>query len=200
MAAAESARPECEQKSRHSFHVYCHLYGPVLSIYGSSKFWNEIVPQACSCSASIKHLLIATSNLCQQASKPQEYNIPFLIHYTKALQILSYDSRPDVSIVLIACVLLVICEQLRNREIEAQQHVLAGHKILGMQPHDRASPGGNNVLNEIALTLSRLSSPGPLPDLKSVLGVSNAETIYLSLSHDKGDAAQISRELEHHYG
>ncbi|RSL40834.1 hypothetical protein CEP54_016002 [Fusarium duplospermum] len=95
--------------------------------YGTEGFWGMVVLQASHVDESIKHLVIAAANLSSSN------NVPFLAHYSRALQILSRSRNVDVIIILIACVLLSVCDELQNRGDSARRHILAGERILAEQ-------------------------------------------------------------------
>ncbi|RTE72658.1 hypothetical protein BHE90_012920 [Fusarium euwallaceae] len=147
----------CPAKSKQSFQMFSQLYAPMLSSYGTEGFWGMVVLQASHVDESIKHLVIAAANLSSTN------NIPFLAHYSRALQILSRSQNVDVIIILIACVLLTVCEELQNRGDNAQRHISAGERILAEQDGLALSPWRDSfVLKEIMSTFSRLCSPRPM--------------------------------------
>lgn len=169
-----------------SYHLFVELYTPLLSDYGTAGFWNEIVLQASAADESIKHLMIAASSLGNSSSSTtsmssspssststststiaelspgynhERKNVSFLLHHGRALQLLSHASQPSITIVLIACVLLAICDELQHRSTEAQVHIQAGLKILATHHPDLCLAGG--IVTEIASTFARLCSPKP---------------------------------------
>ncbi|WAO94654.1 Zn(2)-C6 fungal-type domain-containing protein [Fusarium falciforme] len=147
----------CPARSRQSFQMFSELYAPMLSGYGTEGFWGMVVLQASHVDESIKHLVIAASNLSSSN------NVPFLAHYSRALQILSRSQNVDVIIILIACVLLTVCDELQNRGDSAQRHILAGERILAEQDGLSLGPWRDSfVLKEIMSTFSRLCSPRPM--------------------------------------
>lgn len=180
-----SGRAACEVRSRMSYHLFVELYTPLLSDYGTAGFWNEIVLQASAADESIKHLMIAASSLrgssspASTSSSPsststststiadlspgyshEKKNVSFLLHHGRALQLLSHTPQPSVTIILIACVLLAICDELQHRSTEAQVHIQAGLKILAAHYPDLCLAG--DILAEIASTFARLCNPKPV--------------------------------------
>ncbi|EEU34044.1 uncharacterized protein NECHADRAFT_85498 [Fusarium vanettenii 77-13-4] len=147
----------CPAKSRQSFQMFSELYAPMLSSYGTDGFWTMVVLQASYVDESIKHLVIAASNLSSSN------NVPFLAHYSRALQILSRSQNVDVIIILVACVLLTVCDDLQNRGDSARRHISAGERILAEQNGLSLGPWKDSfVLKEIMATFSRLCSPRPM--------------------------------------
>lgn len=181
-----SGRAACQVRSRMSYHLFVELYTPLLSDYGTAGFWNEIVLQASAADESIKHLMIAASSLrgsslssspagSSSSSSPsststiaelspayshEKKNVSFLLHHGRALQLLSHAPQPSVTIILIACVLLAICDELQHRSTEAQVHIQAGLKILAAHHPDLCLAG--DILAEIASTFARLCNPKPV--------------------------------------
>lgn len=170
-----------------SYHLFVDLYTPLLSDYGTAGFWNEIVLQASAADESIKHLMIAASSLRGPSSlvvsmspspssstsaststiaelspgyNHEKKNVSFLLHHGRALQLLSQASQPSITITLIACVLLAVCDELQHRSIEAQMHIQAGLKILATHHSDLCLAG--DTVAEIASTFTKLCNPKPV--------------------------------------
>lgn len=186
----KSGRAACETRSRMFYHLFVELYTPLLSDYGTAGFWNSVVLQASASNESIKLLMIAASNLRgYPSSSPiissssassshsiesrhlqndiahahKQANVSFCIYYGRALQSLSRAPHPPIFVILIACVLLAICEELQHRSAEAQNHIQAGLKILAAHPDMGSTVWRNSIpLSEIASTFSRLSAPKPV--------------------------------------
>lgn len=171
-----------------SYHLFVQLYNPLLSDYGTAGFWGEIVLQASAADESIKHLMIAASSLRGSSSAPvvsmspspssststststiaelspgynqEKKNVSYLLHHGRALQLLSHAYQPSITIILIACVLLAVCDELQHRSIEAQVHIQAGLKILATHHPDLCLAG--DIVAEIASTFARLCNPKPI--------------------------------------
>lgn len=182
--ATTSRRAACQVRSRMSYHLFVELYTPLLSDYGTPGFWGELVLQASAADESIKHLMIAASSLgggyssspASSTTSPspststiaelspgysrEKKNVSFLLHHGRALQLLSRGPQPSVTIILIACVLLAICDELQHRSTEAQVHIQAGLKILAAHYPDLCLAGDS--LAEIASTFARLCNPKPV--------------------------------------
>ncbi|KAF7554928.1 hypothetical protein G7Z17_g2552 [Cylindrodendrum hubeiense] len=152
----------CAAKSRTSLEMFSERYAPMLCGYGTPGFWHSVVLRACVANEGIKHLVIAASNLHMVSQLDlQASNLPFLAHYGRALQVLSRAQDSDVVVILVACVLLTVCDDLQNRGT-AQHHILAGQRILRAQNDLALRPWTNSgMLEEIVSTFSRLSAPRP---------------------------------------
>lgn len=168
-----------------SYHLFIELYTPLLSDYGTDGFWNSLVLQASAVDESIKHLMVAASSLVgspylnstasspsltstststiaelSPGYSPDKKNVSFLLHHGRALQLLSHTPQPSVTIILIACVLLAICDELQHRSTEAQVHIQAGLKILAAHHPDNCTAG--DTLADITSTFARLCNPKPI--------------------------------------
>lgn len=163
MLVPTSNPPECHSVSRRAFQYFHQVCAPALMNYGSQFFWNQLVLQACHHDESIKHLIIAASyagarsemNMtCSVTAAPNDGSL-YLSHYGRALKLLSHAKSPDPGLVLMACLLLILCDELQQNSFAALQHMLAGRKILSS-----CSSGirgqGNEIINEIAPIFSQL--------------------------------------------
>ncbi|KIV78872.1 hypothetical protein, variant [Exophiala sideris] len=126
---------ECEYIARTAFQYFREVCAPALSNYGSGHFWSRLVLQACHHDESIKHLIIAASCLGAQdyplLQSTSSKGCPlYLSHYGRALKLLSRATSPDPAVVLMACLLLVLCNELQRKPDAAVQHILAGKNIL----------------------------------------------------------------------
>jgi hypothetical protein len=163
------ARPECEQKSRASFQFYYEIFAPILSPLGTNKFWGTIVPEACSAHESIKHLVIATSNLRPLPFLNQaQRDIMFLVHYTKALRLLSDTRDASVVVILIGCILLAICDEIQQQTFGSSPHILFGQKILTSHLNRSGDSQRLYAIDEISLVFSRLSAPRRFEDTQQI--------------------------------
>jgi hypothetical protein len=155
-----------------TFQVFKEIYASSLSRYGTAGFWQSVVLQASDQNGSIKHLIIAASSLpglpghpqlFKEGQATQERNLPFLAHYGRALHLLRACAASDVIVVLVACVLLAVCDEMQHNELGAQRHIEAGQRILATQTKESGLRQWEHTmaLNEIASTLSRLCAPRP---------------------------------------
>lgn len=157
------SRPsQCMVKARKSYYHFTEIYAPMLAGYGTEGFWNSVVLQTSFADESIKHLVIAASSLYSSSVSQVSENSYFLAHYGRALQKLSHVSQPNVTVILVACILLALCDEIRNQTSSAIQHIHAGLRILHTQSMSQISDWGDCMtLSEITSTFSRLSSPRP---------------------------------------
>ncbi|KAK5222109.1 hypothetical protein LTR72_006366 [Exophiala xenobiotica] len=167
MLVPTSNPPECHSVSRRAFQYFHQVCAPALMNYGSQFFWNQLVLQACHHDESIKHLIIAAScagarnenDLPRRVSTaPNDGSHVYLFHYGRALKLLSHANSPDPGLVLMACLLLILCDELQQNSFAALQHMLAGRKILSScSPGTQHGHGhGNELINEIAPIFSQL--------------------------------------------
>ncbi|GAD92875.1 hypothetical protein NECHADRAFT_85498 [Paecilomyces variotii No. 5] len=142
----------------------------MLSSLGTNNFWGVIVPASCSTNEGIKHLVIATSTLGEMRFLDQaQREIMFLVHYTKALRLLSDTRDASVMVVLIGCILLAICDEIQHQRPGPSPHVLFGQKILTNHLNGSENSKQHYSTDEIALVLSRLSAPRRFEDIQQVL-------------------------------
>ncbi|KAL2209238.1 hypothetical protein CC79DRAFT_667272 [Sarocladium strictum] len=171
--ACTTGTTPCGVRARMTFQTFKVLHAHSLSSYGTAGFWQSVVLQASDQSGSIKHLLIAATslsgvspsqgNMLDTCASESKGNVPFLAHYGVALQYLRNCAASDVIVVLVACVLLALCDEMQNNDLGAQRHIEAGKKILASQAKEATLQRWEHtmVLNEIASTLSRLCAPRP---------------------------------------
>lgn len=168
--ATGQARTDCEQTSRAAFQFYREMLAPVLSWLGTGSFWSTTVPQACHEHESIKHLVIATSNL-----RPSPFldasrrEVLFLIHYTEALRLLREARESHVIVILIGYILLTICEEVQQQTSGSYQHLLFGKKILAEYLAVTRLPQRYSEVDEIFHIFSRLSAPRNTEDIRHLL-------------------------------
>lgn len=138
------------------FHEVC---APALVNYGSASFWNCLVLQASHNDASLKHLVIAVSQLDLQLRQSDPSNmVHFHSHYGKGLRLIAQGQNPDAASLLIACLLLILCDELQQNHFSALQHLVAGRKILTAYHPCSASRIRNTVIDEIGPIFSKLES------------------------------------------
>lgn len=142
----------------HYFHEVC---APNLVNYGSASFWNCLVLQACYTDESIKHLVIAASQLEMQTRQPSwscsnGNKTSFQLHYGKGLRLMNQTQRPDAALLLIACLVLILCDELQQNHFSALQHVIAGRKIIAAYCPLPDSRTRNLVIEEIGQIFSNL--------------------------------------------
>jgi hypothetical protein len=172
-----SGRTECDVKSQRALHFFREICAPLLSTYGTSTLWNSLVLQACYIDESIKHLVIATSTLSYNRQFELDHSqesFLFLIHYGKALRLLSQYQRPNTAFILMACLLLAMCDELRQNVIGAHRHIEAGKRILGAYYTQKSRAMIGLEMEEISLAFSQLSSStSPIISYHTPPGVSS---------------------------
>lgn len=171
--ACTTGTATCEVRARMTFQMFKDIHAHSLSSYGTAGFWQSVVLQASDQNGSIKHLLIAATSLggvppshtsmLSKGASESKGNVPFLAHYGVALQLLRECAASDVIVILVACILLALCDEMQNNNLGAQKHIEAGKKILASQTKEATLQHWEHtmVLDEIASTLSRLCAPRP---------------------------------------
>lgn len=143
--------------SAYSFFV--GVSAPGLVNFGSYSFWNRLVLQASFQEISIKHLIIAVSTLDMQqrshSKSPQDEPL-YVLHYGKALQQLSKAQNPDISVILIACLLFIVCDDMVQNQQSALQHIFAARGILE-EYHKMPKAEYHDTVEELAPIFQRLS-------------------------------------------
>ncbi|KIW14060.1 hypothetical protein PV08_06841 [Exophiala spinifera] len=166
--AQGSNRPECDAKARRAFQFFYEACASSLSQHGNTAVWTRMVLQTSHYEESIKHLVIAAAclGLCRRFGvSSADEEITFLFHHGKALALLSRGQWHNPSVILLACLLLVLCGQLQNRDDMAAQHAKAGKKILASYYGENSHPGTGTdpLIDEIAMIFSRLNFDTPSP-------------------------------------
>ncbi|OQV01310.1 hypothetical protein CLAIMM_06691 [Cladophialophora immunda] len=168
MLVIDSPMPtQCDREAVTAFRFFVQVCAPGMLNYGSHYFWNELVLQACHVDESIKHLTIAASRLgsyrlLQPCKPPSDKDTVFLAHYGRALKLLSRSKNPDPGFLLMACLLLVLCDEFQENSFAAIQHLIAGRKILAAyRPaaaslHRSRSTSNNAAIAELDQIFSRL--------------------------------------------
>ncbi|KAF6826118.1 C6 zinc finger domain protein [Colletotrichum plurivorum] len=116
---------------------FCSTVGPFLSGSVDPYFWTHIVLQFSAFEPSVRHSLVAISNLYEQidgqgpASLRLQDQSFALQHYNAAINELKViNSRDKQPIVLIACVLFICIEFLQSNREAAVRHCKHGVAIL----------------------------------------------------------------------
>ncbi|KIW91148.1 uncharacterized protein Z519_08043 [Cladophialophora bantiana CBS 173.52] len=152
---------QCDPEASMAIRFFIQVCAPAMLNYGSYHFWNELVLQACHVDESIKHLTIAASRigshrLLQPCKPPSNKDTVFLAHYGRALKLLSRSKSPDPGFLLIACLLLVLCDEFQDNSFAAIQHLIAGRKILTAYRPTAPSPQRNATIAELDQIFSAL--------------------------------------------
>jgi hypothetical protein len=147
----------CDHQALTAFQFFREACAPALLNYGSEWFWNSLVLQASYVDEGIKHLTIAASRLSRiQWAKGADEDAMFLSHYGKALKALSMARNPDPAFLLIACLLLILCDEFQNNPFAALQHLIAGRKILAAYPSTKIDHRQVSTMEQIGPIFARL--------------------------------------------
>ncbi|EXJ81981.1 hypothetical protein A1O1_08048 [Capronia coronata CBS 617.96] len=149
-----------DHEARTRFHFFSELCAPSLLNYGGQSFWNRLVLQAGHADEGIKHLILAASCLAYHKQGVSEPASPmddpvFLSHYGRGLRTLAQTRNADPAVVLIACLLLILCDEFQQNRFAARQHIVAGRRILACCHHNRSIRRSATV-DEVAHIFSRL--------------------------------------------
>ncbi|KEF56023.1 uncharacterized protein A1O9_07603 [Exophiala aquamarina CBS 119918] len=150
-----------DQQAAVACHYFYEVCAPTLVNYGSASFWNRLVLQACQSEESIRHLVIAAAQLDMHLRQPSllrsnDDSAPFRWHYGKALRLISRATSPDAATVLVACLLLMLYNELQQNHFPALQHLIAGRKIITAHYSLATSPTQNTAIEEISHIFSKL--------------------------------------------
>ncbi|KIW67752.1 hypothetical protein PV04_06982 [Phialophora macrospora] len=154
-------RSACERAAVTAFQFFIEVCAPGLLNFGSQRFWNEQVLQACCVDESIKHLTVAASRLASSRSghtpqQPADRDPVFLSHYGKALKLLSGNRNPELSFLLMACLLLILCDEFQQNSFAALQHLIAGRRMLAMYQPDKYAEHQSALIQELGPIFARL--------------------------------------------
>ena len=146
------------------------------------QYWNPMTIQVMHCEPAIKNLLVALSSVHRYLREDKDINneVIFLNAYTTALRELATNT-PDISIVLMACMMMCTLEAFRGQTRAFYHHLHAGLRIL-KQFDENAEPKNthcnerirvflrpalyNSKLNAVAMTEYGLLDPKVLPSVK----------------------------------
>lgn len=150
--------PGCDYQARWAFDFFIQVCAPMLENYGSQRFWNQHVLQACFADRCIKHLVVAAAGLGSHRfidTDDSNKQLVFLSHYGLALKLLSQARDPDYGLMLMACLLLILCDEFQQNSYAALQHLMAGRKILAAW--NRANhPWQYSTVEELGAIFSKL--------------------------------------------
>jgi hypothetical protein len=159
MVISEGVQIEPSHEAVYACHYFHEVCAPNLVNYGSASFWNCLVLQACQTDEGIKHLVIAASQLDMQTRQPTWSNghmTSFQLHYGKGLRLMNQPRCPDAASLLIACLVLILCDELQRNHFSALQHLIAGRKIVAAYYPFPGSPTRNMAIEEIGQIFSKL--------------------------------------------
>ncbi|EXJ59158.1 hypothetical protein A1O7_06589 [Cladophialophora yegresii CBS 114405] len=155
------ALSQCDHAASTAFQFFTQVCAPALLNFGSQRFWNELVLQACYLDESIKHLTIAASRLglhhsADPSHQPADGDSVFLSHYGTALKLLSGKRNPDPAFLLVACLLLILCDEFQDHSFAALQHLIAGRRILATYQRSRYTEHQSATIEELGPIFARL--------------------------------------------
>lgn len=134
------------------------MAAPSLVNFGSHYFWNKLVLQAAVEDEAIRSLILATALLdCREQGvlKTPKIDTYYTEHYHRALRALGKRQRPDPTILLMACLLFVVCDEFNKNRMGALQHIVAGRRI--MSGYDRKGQY-TDAIEELAPIFRRLEA------------------------------------------
>ncbi len=92
-------------------------------------FWTVLLPQMIQISPAVKHLVVATASLHENAlgvPTNEDFLSLFTTHYVKALECINDQSlASSEEIILISCALISVCESIRLDYQEYLRHAEA---------------------------------------------------------------------------
>jgi hypothetical protein len=130
---------------------------PSLVNFGSHYFWNKLVLQATYEDEAIRSLVLATSILdCREQGvlSTEKINKYYAEHHQNALKALGSRQTPDPTILLVACLLFMVCDEFNKNRLGALQHLIAGRRI--MSSYTRKHSQYNDTIEELAPIFRRL--------------------------------------------
>lgn len=162
MVIPRSPRPQAHHIDLKAFEYFHTCFAPTLLNYGGRHFWNRLVLQACHHDEAINHLVMATTCVGIRSSKmlPRGVDSPdawvrYLSHYGKALKILARADRPDPGVLLTACLLLMLCDELQQNQYGSLRHLMCGRKIITSYLSNKGHHN-NDTIDEIVPIFSQL--------------------------------------------
>ncbi|KIW09811.1 hypothetical protein PV08_11912 [Exophiala spinifera] len=145
------------------FDCYHRLLAPTLLNYGGEHFWNRLVLQACHHDEGINHLIMATtwagirnSKILLPGIDSPNAGLNYFSHYGKGLEMLGRAESPDPGVILMACLILMLCDELQENQYGALRHLMSGRKMITsyMSRNDRRY--SDTSIAEIVRMFSRL--------------------------------------------
>ena len=147
------------EEVRDALRYFTKVTAPALLNHNSHYLWNSLVLQVSHQDESIKHLVVAVSALDQRQrsrGEPSQHQVVYQYHYTKAIQILASYSNLDTGVILTACLMFVICDELQQNRFSALQHIIAGRSILGEYCNQHSRTQYSTTVSELGPIFRRL--------------------------------------------
>ncbi|EXL94888.1 hypothetical protein NOF04DRAFT_11050 [Fusarium oxysporum II5] len=129
--------PITNTKEVRSLSFFHHVVAPVLSGPFDGSFWTYFVVQMAQSEPAARHAVLAISSLFEsfEPSKESVADEFAIMHYNKAISILTRDTKPCVDTVLLVCTLFICIEFLRGNQEAAVTHASHGVQLLNSAGH-----------------------------------------------------------------
>ncbi|KAF4442589.1 hypothetical protein FACUT_1901 [Fusarium acutatum] len=129
--------PITNTKEVRSLSFFHHVVAPVLSGPFDGSFWTYFVVQMAQSEPAARHAVLAISSLFEsfEPSKESVADEFAIMHYNKAISILTRDTKPCVDTVLLVCMMFICIEFLRGNREAAITHASHGVHLLNSAGH-----------------------------------------------------------------
>ncbi|EWZ41045.1 hypothetical protein FOWG_01582 [Fusarium oxysporum f. sp. lycopersici MN25] len=120
-----------------SLSFFHHVVAPVLSGPFDGSFWTYFVVQMAQSEPAARHAVLAISSLFEsfEPTKESVADEFAIMHYNKAISILTHDTKPCIDTVLLVCTLFICIEFLRGNQEAAITHASHGVQLLNSAGH-----------------------------------------------------------------
>ncbi|KAJ4279731.1 hypothetical protein NW764_005597 [Fusarium oxysporum] len=122
---------------RKGLSFFHHVVAPVLSGPFDGSFWTYFVVQMAQSEPAARHAVLAISSLFEsfEPTKESVADEFAIMHYNKAISILTHDTKPCIDTVLLVCTLFICIEFLRGNQEAAITHASHGVQLLNSAGH-----------------------------------------------------------------
>ncbi|KAF5970599.1 FAD-binding protein [Fusarium bulbicola] len=129
--------PITNTKEIRSLSFFHHVVAPVLSGPFDGSFWTYFVVQMAQSEPAARHALLTISSLFEsfEPAKESVADEFAIMHYNKAISILTRDTKPCVDTVLLVCMMFICIEFLRGNREAAITHASHGVHLLNSEGH-----------------------------------------------------------------
>ncbi|EWG44970.1 hypothetical protein FVEG_05924 [Fusarium verticillioides 7600] len=129
--------PITNTKEVRSLSFFHHVVAPVLSGPFDGSFWTYFVVQMAQSEPAARHAVLAISSLFEsfEPAKESVADEFAIMHYNKAISILTRESKPCVDTVLLVCMMFICIEFLRGNREAAVTHASHGVHLLNSEGH-----------------------------------------------------------------
>ncbi|RBA17410.1 hypothetical protein FPRO05_02134 [Fusarium proliferatum] len=129
--------PITNTKEVRSLSFFHHVVAPVLSGPFDGSFWTYFVVQMAQSEPAARHAVLAISSLFESFEPTRESVADefAIMHYNKAISILTRDTKPCVDTVLLVCMMFICIEFLRGNREAAVTHASHGVQLLNSEGH-----------------------------------------------------------------